>query len=156
VIAQDVQPRINARADSVFRFLGCPTTLRASAATTNGGFGLLEHVMPPGFASPYHVHKNEDEAFYVLEGEMAFVCDGGWMQAGAGTYVFGPRGIPHGFKVTGTGPARMLLLASPGGFEQFVVELSEPLNAAPSEPDMQKLVATAARFDIQILGPLPE
>ena len=62
----------------------------------------------------------------------------------------------HGFKVTGTGPARMLLLASPGGFEQFVVELSEPLNAAPSEHDMQKLVATAARFDIQILGPLPE
>ena len=155
MIAQDAQPRINTRTDSEFRFMGCPTTLRASAATTNGGFGLIENVMPPGFEAPYHVHKNEDEAFYVLEGEMAFVCDGKWMTAGPGTYVFGPRGIPHGFKVTGAAPARMLLLASPGGFEQFVLELSEPLNAAPSAPDMAKLAATAARFGVEVLGPLP-
>ena len=156
MIAQDAQPQINTRTDSPFQFLGCPTTLRASAVTTNGGFGLLEQVMPAGFASPYHTHNNEDEAFYVLEGEMAFVCGGTWMSAGPGTYVFGPRGIPHGFKVTGNGPARMLLLCSPGGFEQFVLELREPEGAPPAAPDMAKLAAAAARYDIQLLGPLPD
>ena len=112
--------------------------------------------MPPGFASPYHMHHREDEAFYVLEGEIAFVCDGKWLQARAGDYVFGPREIPHGFKVTGTTPARMLLLCAPGGFEHFVMELGEPETAAPSPPDMGKLLEAAAKYEVDILGPLPE
>jgi quercetin dioxygenase-like cupin family protein len=159
VIALDVQPRVNTRNDSPFRFLGCPTTLRATAATTNGAFGLIENTLPAGFASPYHVHKNEDEAFYVLEGQVAFVCGGEWLTAGPGAYVFGPRTVPHGFKVLGESPARMLLLCAPGGFEQFVLDLGEPEpapGASPSAPDMGMLMSAAARFDIEILGPLPE
>src|ERR1700745_355765 len=85
--------------DTPIYFLGLPTIMRATRQTTNGAFGLLEHLMPAGFASPYHTHHLEDEAFYVLEGEMAFVCDGTWTRAKPGTYVFGPRNIPHGFKV---------------------------------------------------------
>jgi quercetin dioxygenase-like cupin family protein len=116
----------------------------------------MEHwEMPPGFASPYHMHRLEDEAFYVLEGEMAFVCDGKWMKGGPGAYVFGPREIPHGFKVVGSGPARMLLLCAPAGFERFVLELSVPFNDF-TPPDMAKLMAVAAKYKIDILGPLPE
>jgi len=153
VIALDVMPLANSRNDSPFRFLGCPTTLRATAATTNGAFGLIENLMPPGFASPYHVHKNEDEAFYVLEGEIAFVVDGKWMVGGPGAYAFGPRNLPHGFKVVSDTPARFLLLATPGGFEGFVSEQRQP---EPAPPDMGVLMATAARYGIEILGPLPE
>ena len=103
------EPYLNTREDSAFRFLGLPTLMRSTTETTNGAFGLMEHwMMPPGFASPYHTHHREDEAFYVLEGEVAFVCDGKWLKAGPGTYAFGPRGIPHGFKIVGSGPARML------------------------------------------------
>ena len=159
VIAQSLQPILNTREDAPFRFLGLPTTVRATRESTNGGFGLVESWMPAGFASPYHVHRREDEAFYVLEGSMAFVCGGKWMTAGPGTYVFGPRNIAHGFKVVGDAPARMLLLCSPGGFEQFVLDLGEPEPApgqAPAPPDMAKVVATAAAYDIEILGPLPE
>jgi quercetin dioxygenase-like cupin family protein len=133
--------------------------MRATSQTTNGAFGLVEQLMPPGFASPYHVHHLEDEAFYVLEGEIAFVCGGKWMTAGPGDYVFGPRNIPHGFKVDGASPARMLLLCAPGGFEQFVLDLSEPEPAPgvpPALPDMAKLMAVAAKYSIDILGPLPE
>ena len=75
---------MNTRDDSPFRFLGLPTIVRATAQTTNGAFGLIENWMPPGFASPYHIHHLEDEAFYVLEGEIAFVCGGKWMAAGPG------------------------------------------------------------------------
>ncbi len=153
--AQQLQPYLNTREDSPFRFLGIPTVMRSTAETTGGAFGLMEHWMiPPGFASPYHVHHQEDESFYVLEGQIAFVCDGKWSTAGPGTYVFGPREIPHGFKVVGSTPARMLLLCAPGGFEQFVVELGVPL-ADSSAPDMAKLMEVAAKYKIDILGPLP-
>lgn len=151
------EPCLNTREDSAFRFLGLPTLLRSTAETTNGAFGLVEHwMMPPGFASPYHTHYSEDEAFYVLEGEVAFVCGGKWLKAGAGTYVFGPRQLPHGFKIVGNAPARMLLLCTPGGFEHFVLELATPIDDPPSPPDMPKLLVLAAKFHIDIHGPLPE
>jgi uncharacterized protein (TIGR02246 family) len=151
------EPYLNTREDSAFRFLGLPTVMRSTGETTSGAFGLMEHwMMPPGFASPYHTHHREDEAFYVLEGEVAFVCDGKWLRAVPGTYVFGPRGIPHGFKIVGSAPARMLLLCAPGGFEHFVLEQATPIADPPSPPDMQKLMALAAKFQIDIHGPLPE
>ena len=112
--------------------------------------------MPPGFATPYHVHHLEDEAFYVLEGEMAFVCDGQWIKGGPGAYVFGPREIPHGFKVVGTTAARMLLMCTPAGFERFVLEMGTDFTSPVEPPDMAKLVAVAAKYKIDILGPLPE
>ena len=153
MITQGLQPHVNTSEEPPIYFLGLPTILRATRQTTNGAFGLVENLMPPGFASPYHTHHLEDEAFYVLEGEMAFVCDGTWTIAGPGTYVFGPRNIPHGFKVLGDAPARMLLLCTPGGFDQFVAEMSEP---TPAPPDMAKLMAVAATYRVDILGPLPE
>ncbi len=157
MITQEIRPFANTRKDQVFQFLGLPTVLRASGETTNGGFGLVEGLtMPPGFASPYHVHRREDEAFYVLEGRIAFVCDGNWIDAGPGDFVFGPRNIPHGFTVAGETPAKMLLLCVPSGFERFVLELSEPSSSAPTPPDMGKMMEVASRHGIEILGPLPE
>ena len=150
---QTLQPHVSTPEEPPIFFLGLPTILRATAQTTNGAFGLVEQVMPPGFESPYHTHQLEDEAFYLLEGEMAFVCDGNWTMAGPGTYVFGPRNLPHGFKVLGDTPARMLLLCTPGGFADFVVEMSEP---TPAPPDMAKLMAVAAKYRVDILGPLPD
>jgi hypothetical protein len=84
---------------------------------------------------------------------MAFVCGGKWTSAKPGTYVFGPRNVPHGFKVVGDAAARMLLLCCPGGFAQFVAEMSEP---APAPPDMAKLMTLAAKYKVEIHGPLPE
>jgi quercetin dioxygenase-like cupin family protein len=153
MITQGLQPYSNTSEEPPVYFLGLPTILRATAQTTNGAFGLVEHVMPPGFASPYHTHRLEDEAFYVLEGQMAFVCDGKWTVAGPGTFVFGPRYVPHGFKVLGDSTARMLLLCTPGDFAQFVLEMSEPM---PAPPDMAKLVALAGKYSVDIHGPLPE
>ena len=149
-------PYLNTREDSAIRFLGIPTLIRSTGETTNGAFGLIEQwMMPPGFASPYHAHHLEDEAFYVLEGKVAFVCDGKWLTAGPGSYVFGPREIPHGFKVVGSAPTRMLLLCTPAGFEHFVLELSVPFTDS-TPPDMAKLMAVAAKYKVDILGPLPE
>jgi steroid delta-isomerase-like uncharacterized protein len=150
-------PAINLRGDAAFRFLGVPTQVRATADMTNGAFGLVEHwEVPPGFASPYHTHHREDESFYVLQGEVAFVIDGKWRRVGPGSFVFGPREIPHGFKVVGDQPAQMLLQATPGGFEQFVIELGKPLSDPIAPPDIPKLIEVATQYGIDILGPLPE
>ena len=148
---------INLKGDAAFRFLGCPTQVRAKAEMTHGAFGLLEHwEMPPGFASPYHTHHREDESFYIVRGEVAFVIDGKWRRVGPGAFVYGPREIPHGFKVVGDQPAQMLLQTTPGGFEQFVIELGQPLTDPVTPPDIPRLIETAARYGIDILGPLPE
>jgi quercetin dioxygenase-like cupin family protein len=157
VIAQDRKPYLKTRQDVDFQFFGSPTVLHATGEATDGRFCLMEQMtMPPGLASPYHVHHNEDEAFYVLEGEVRFVCDGTWLHAGPGTFVYGPREIPHGFKVVGSQPARMLLMCAPAGFEKFVLELCAPVDAVPAPPEMAKLVTTAATYKVDILGPLPE
>ena len=120
MITQTLQPFSNTTDEPPLYFMGVPTYLRATGQATRGGFGLVDSVLPPGFESPYHTHHLEDEAFYVVAGHMAFVCDGHWTMAGPGSFVFGPRNIPHGFKVVGDAPAHMLLLCTPGGFEQFV------------------------------------
>lgn len=158
MIAQDRHPYVNTRQDAPFLFFGSPTVMRSTGETTNNHFFLMEALrMPPGLASPFHVHRKEDEAFYILEGTVAFLCGDVWHVAGPGTWVYGPRDIPHGFRVIGTSPARMLLQCAPAGFERFVRELSVPLDAAPAAPpDMTLLVATAAKYGIDILGPLPE
>ncbi len=157
MIAQQQQPYLNTREDAAFRFLGLPTIMRSTGENTNGAFGLMEHwMMPPGFASPYHTHHLEDEAFYVLEGEVAFVCDGKWQRGGPGTYVFGPREIPHGFKAISNTPVRMLLLCAPAGFEHFVLEQATEMEVPPTPPDMAKMMELAAKYQIDILGPLPE
>lgn len=155
--ATQPMPYLNTRQDSAFRFLGIPTLMRSTAETTNGAFGLIEHWdIPAGFASPYHTHHREDESFYVLEGEIAFVCDGKWLKAGPGALVYGPREIPHGFKVIGGAPASMLLMCNPGGFERLVLEQSTPIMEPPTPPDMDRLLTLAAKYEIDIHGPLPE
>ena len=141
-------------------FLGTLSYVKATSETTRGAYGLVEQVAPAGLASPYHVHHAEDEAFYVIEGQVSFVFSSRWLKVGPGAFVFGPRDIPHGFRVDGKDPAKLVILATPGGFERFVVEMSEPARTAalppPSQPDMQKLLNVAAKYKIEILGPLPE
>jgi quercetin dioxygenase-like cupin family protein len=154
--ASTVEPLLNELDENRARwFLGSRVWLRAAAAQTGGALGLIEQLVPPGLGSPYHVHHQEDEAFYVLAGEIRFFSRGSSWVLGPGGFAFLPRGIPHGFRTEGDVPSRSLLLAAPGGFEGFVAELSsEEPPAGP--PDMGALMAAAGRYGLEILGPLPE
>jgi quercetin dioxygenase-like cupin family protein len=123
-------------------------------------FSLIENVGPSAGESPYHVHHNEDEAFYVLEGEMTVYIGGEKIKAEPGTWVYGPCEVPHGFRIEGASSARFLLLNTPAGFEQFFVEVGEPareLALPPAKPpDMERLMSISPQYDIEILGPLPD
>jgi quercetin dioxygenase-like cupin family protein len=141
-------------------FLNTLSIVKATAKQTANAFGLIEMLAPVGPASPYHVHRAEHETFYVLEGQLEFISGERRVTGGPGSYVFLPRDIPHGLRVVGTSPARFLVLTTPGGFEGFVMEMDTPASTltlpAPSAPDMDKLIALAAKYRIEILGPLPE
>src|SRR5918997_7138543 len=76
-------------------FLGTLVIVKATGEQTGGAFGLIDNMMPAGFASPYHMHRNEDESFYVVEGEMTFYVGEERVKAEPGAFVYGPRGVPH-------------------------------------------------------------
>ncbi len=137
------------------RFLGLPTWIKADRELTGGHFSLIEQVIPAGFESPWHMHRSEDESFYVLEGQMSVILGGERRLLQAGDCAFGPRGIPHGFRIEGDGPARILLMTTGSDFADFIAETSVPTDAPPAAPDMALLMAAAERHNITILGPLP-
>lgn len=139
------------------RFLGLPTWIRAGRDETGGALSLIEQVIPPGFESPWHVHSDEDESFYVIEGRAEVVVQDRTVTLGAGDYAFGPRGIAHGFRVLGSEPARILLMTTGGAFADFIREASDPVEtaSASAEPDIPRLIAVAERHGLAILGPMP-
>lgn len=128
----------------------CAATLmiKASREQTGGAFSLLEAACPPGYATPLHIHYTEDVALYVLEGALTVFWGSEARAAAAGSYFFQPRGIPHGFRVEGAAPARVLYLTIPAGFDCFVLEHERLAPTSESE-------VVAARYKIEILGPLP-
>lgn len=155
-VASTVEPLLNELDENSARwFLGSRVWPRADAARTGDVLGLIEQLVPPGHGSPYHIHHDEDEAFYVLEGAIRFFSEGRSWVLGSGGFAFLPRGIPHGFRTEGDVPSRSLLLALPGGFEGFVAELSS-VEPPAGPPDMGALMAAASRHGLEILGPLPE
>ena len=157
---QSVRPYMLGREEgqSVW-FLGTLVTVKASHAETGGAFGLIEQVLPPGFAPPRHVHHQEDEAFYVIDGEITFFCGDQTFAARAGTFVFLPKDIPHAFLVGGDQPARLLQLTTPAGFEQFHVDLGEPASSLtlppPGAPNIAELLALAPKYNFEVVGPPP-
>jgi quercetin dioxygenase-like cupin family protein len=145
-----------AHVDDAYWWQGALMSIKARAADTGGALGLVEARFPEGFGPPLHVHDREDEAFYVLEGEIRFRQGEEEFVAGPGTLVWGPRGIPHAFKVQ-PGGARALVIMMPGGLERMFEEGGTPADGlakpppAPYNPEAAR--AMAERFGFEVVGP---
>src|SRR6266508_1145795 len=139
-------------------FLGVLATIKASRETTEGRVAVIEHLAPQGAGSPLHVHHNEDEWFYVMEGALTLWVGGTVIEAPAGSFVYGPRDIPHTFTVSSP-EARFLLAIEPAGFESFLRAMGTPAPTltipppAPPPADPAPMVAAAAEYGVEILGP---
>jgi mannose-6-phosphate isomerase-like protein (cupin superfamily) len=138
-------------------FQGNRITVKATAASTGGAFGMVESMIAPGYSPPLHIHDREDETFWVLEGEVTIRCGDRTFRASAGACAFLPRGVPHTFVVEGNRPARMLGILTPGGGEAFFAAGGRPAEAAgfppPMPPDLELLQRAAVRFGNRIIGP---
>jgi quercetin dioxygenase-like cupin family protein len=133
-------------------------TMKATAEETGGAFLLFEDLMAQGKTTPLHLHANEDEALYVLEGELLVHLDGNEYPVGPRGVAIAPRGVPHAFLVTSR-TARVLTLQTPGSAEAFYRGASDPASADtdPSGPvDFARVRESADRSGgMQVVGPPP-
>jgi mannose-6-phosphate isomerase-like protein (cupin superfamily) len=132
-----------------FWLTGMLQTVKVGGADTGGRYG-----------SPWHVHVEEDEWFFVLEGSLTVYVGDTRVDLTTGGFAFGPKGVPHTFIGAGSSPARVLVGLAPMEFEGFLREVGQPATArmlpprpAGPPPDPAGLAAIAKRHGVIILGP---
>jgi quercetin dioxygenase-like cupin family protein len=139
-------------------WMGGLATVKATGKETDGRYTLVEVLEPEG-EQPFHVHHREDEGFWVLEGELTFEVGEETIKATPGSFLFGPKDVPHRYTVE-SGPAKLLFVLSPAGFEEFIYATSEPAKertlppqpeGEPSEAEMEQLGAIARQYGAELL-----
>ncbi|AXC10087.1 putative conserved protein, contains double-stranded beta-helix domain [Acidisarcina polymorpha] len=128
-----------------------------SGKDTSGTFSLFENRSGGQSKTPIHVHANDDETLFIMEGEMKALIAGEEQTIKAGESVFLPRGIPHQLMNTSGLPAHYMLLCTPSGFEGFLAEGGrlrvENEEVGPPWPeDIDRLKAAAPKFGITLLS----
>jgi mannose-6-phosphate isomerase-like protein (cupin superfamily) len=138
--------------------LGALMVFKTIGEETNGQFWTVEGFADKHMAVPLHVHQQEDEFWYVLDGTLQFHIDGETQQGGAGTFVYIPRGVPHTFQVLSE-TARWFGGGTPAILDQFFFETGEPaqtLTLPPhttTPPNVEEIVASLKRYGTDTLGP---
>lgn len=149
---------LGAEDGETFWGFGSLMTIKASAEQTGGRFSLIELLSPGGIATPLHVHREDDESFYVLEGELTFYLDDGQaIPAAAGSFVHVPGGDVHAFQVDSE-TARYLVITSSQheSFYRAISESTQTRSIPPEAPlDMEKIGPAAQKYGVEILGPPP-
>lgn len=135
-------------------YIGHLMSILISSSDTNGSFSLIHGFEIKGLEPPPHTHTKEDESFYILDGEINYTADKEVFHAKRGDWVFLPRNIQHSFKVQ-TDQAEVLIHLSPGGFEEYFKEMSEPAKALiipprpQGPPDVKRIIETASKYGIK-------
>jgi quercetin dioxygenase-like cupin family protein len=135
------------RSSNSLRFMGGWMTIHADSQDTNGQFALIEFSGAPGLEPPLHIHKNEDEMFYVLEGKLKVYRGDEELILEPGDSAFAPRNIPHTFKILSS-YVRALVYITPGGFEGYFREMSGE-TAEPVSP--AKMTKAANRYGVSFV-----
>lgn len=138
--------------------VGDTYTLKGTAENTGGALMLLEASVPPQSGPGPHVHHREDEAFYVLEGDIEVLEGDRTFMAGAGSFVFLPRGVVHKFENVGEETARMLIMTTPAGLEKFFEEVGEPAREGEEAPqpgpeDLERALVAAPKYGQEVIPP---
>ena len=151
--AAKAEPFVRApAAGSTLNVLGTTHIYKATAAETGGSFSLWEAVFPPGRGAPPHTHTREDEAFYVLSGELTIEFEGTFRRIASGGFFFGARNRRHAVRNVGDEPARVLILSAPScGLDQMFGELDAV--TAAGTPEFATLTAICAKYGVIIEPP---
>ena len=132
---------------------GFQMSVKASAQETDLAFSLLEATEPPDFGPPLHIHRDAAEAFYVLEGQYIIFLDGEEFSCPAGSFIFIPAGVKHGFRV-GKVASRKLILYTPAAMVGYFDDLSEAIVSGTASDEL--LSEIADRYSMEVIGPIPE
>ena len=143
-------PALSHAGDGVtFTMLGAAMRLIARAIDTDGRFAVFEQTTPAGWGPPRHVHANEDEIVYVLEGVYDVWLGDEQRTISAGGCAILPRGIPHGFQNVGGTPGRFVCVVTPGGLEEYFLEVAR----CSPVPSPAQLVGMARAYGLTLLPP---
>ncbi|CAI6083018.1 quercetin 2,3-dioxygenase [Cohnella sp. JJ-181] len=144
--------------ENTYQFLTDVNSILVSGEDTNGEFCVVHCAVKKDDGPPLHLHEQEDESFYILEGEVEMTIGEKVIVAKAAEYVFAPRGIPHTFKVK-SDKAKFLVTAYPAGFDSFVKELGVPYEEGmedrvgpPTPEGLQRLLEVAQKYHISFPG----
>jgi quercetin dioxygenase-like cupin family protein len=146
----------NAMKNSSWLF-GTRLSVLADQANTGGRYDLIEGWFSPGTRTPPHRHSAYAEQLYILDGEFTVWAGGRKAVLRPGDDLFIPAGTAHAVAVTGGGPGRALVVASPSGFARLVTEAGTPDEGGgvpPSAaPDMDLFLRVCAELGDEMLGP---
>jgi quercetin dioxygenase-like cupin family protein len=130
-----------------YQLLGLEIRILVSAAQTGGRYSVFETVLPPGAATPRHLHMNEDEWVMVVEGAVRALLPAGQMQTlGPGQSLFIAKNTFHTLEAAGDRPARVVAICLPAGFELFFPELDTLLKNAAGQDRTPDVATLAANF----------
>lgn len=134
---------------------GLEVGLLARGQDTGGRFTFMRYEAPAGFTGPpLHVHRDLDEAMFVLDGRLRVRLGEDDHLADAGAFVWMPREVPHAFVNAGDGPARFIgIVSPPGSMEGFFAAVAEEVAGAEGPPDRDQIMALNAEHGIEVLGP---
>lgn len=133
------------------RVPGHPFVVKASSDDTRGAYALAEATIT-GEGPPQHIHHAEDESFYVLEGEVGIQVGDEVVSGTAGAFVLIPRGTVHTFWNAGSGPAKLLVIVSPPGIEEYLAHAigDEDIDTATF---VERVTAVAETYQMEVVGP---
>jgi quercetin dioxygenase-like cupin family protein len=144
-----------------FLFLGAVVSIVADGTATGGALTVTEIDAPPNYENNLHTHP-PNELFYVLSGEMTLYVDRQPHRLTEGMTGFVPADHPHGFRVGGDDPLRVLAIFAPAGMADFFREVGTPTETrtvpeyhGPTEADLERMASASPKYDMQRLGPLP-
>ncbi|MGB5275210.1 MAG: quercetin 2,3-dioxygenase [Flavobacteriaceae bacterium] len=148
-VLNNLKPRIvrNSEGKTV-DVIGDRQTFKLTGKDTNGLFTLIEEENEPGTGIPPHVHAHEDEVFKVIEGEMELTVGDQTTILKSGDLAFGPRGVPHSWKIVGDSKAKVILSVFPAGIEDMFEELGE---LPPGPPDFPVVAEICGRYGIRFI-----
>jgi mannose-6-phosphate isomerase-like protein (cupin superfamily) len=129
---------------------GMGVHFKVEGTQTGGRFSIVEHPIEPRRLIPPHMHRNEDEYSFVIEGIVGARIGDEIVEGGPGTYIVKPRNVPHTFWNPTDMPARLLEIISPAGFENYFRELGRMIKDGTFSPEGRAEVA--ARYDLPSAG----
>lgn len=141
-----------------FWVLGDLYTFKATGRETNDAFTIIDQVVQPQSGPPPHIHKKEDETFYVQDGKFSFLCGDKQREVESGSFVYVPKETLHTFKNITDRPGRLLVFITPAGLEDFFYKIGTPATDTTTPPPfdpavLDKVMQLAGSYNMEIKFP---
>ncbi|ACK64211.1 Cupin 2 conserved barrel domain protein [Rippkaea orientalis PCC 8801] len=138
--------------------MGILVTLKLQSKDSNGAYAIFEDYILPGVGTPLHIHTREEEFWFMLDGELEWYVGDRLFNAKQGDFINTSRGIPHRFQNISNKPAKMLLGYAPAGFEQWFIDIGQPVTNAKIPPkttpeDIEKAIKVAQEYGVNFIKP---